>query len=39
MTALQTNLPARPADLNDRYRTDSGPVLITGVQAIARLLV
>ena len=39
MTALQTNLTARPADLNDRYRTDGGPVLITGVQAIARLLV
>ncbi len=26
-------------DLADRYRADSGPVLMTGVQAIARQLV
>ncbi|MCZ4551481.1 indolepyruvate ferredoxin oxidoreductase family protein [Gordonia rubripertincta] len=26
-------------DLNDRYRTNSGPVLMTGVQAVARQLV
>ncbi|WP_163801630.1 indolepyruvate ferredoxin oxidoreductase family protein [Mycolicibacterium sediminis] len=31
--------PAAPAHPDDRYRVDSGPVLLTGVQAIARLLV
>lgn len=31
--------PAVVAHPADRYRTDSGPVLLTGVQAIARLLV
>ncbi|MFD1812670.1 indolepyruvate ferredoxin oxidoreductase family protein [Rhodococcus gannanensis] len=30
---------ARPYDLDDRYRPGTGPVLLTGVQAIARLLV
>ncbi len=30
---------ASPYDLDDRYRTGTGPVLLTGVQAIARLLV
>ncbi|MGB3480626.1 MAG: indolepyruvate ferredoxin oxidoreductase family protein [Mycobacterium sp.] len=34
-----TPVPARAAGPTDRYRTDSGPVLLTGVQAIARLLV
>lgn len=29
----------QPRDAGDRYRVDSGPVLLTGVQAIARLLV
>ena len=28
-----------PYDLNDRYRSGSGTVLLTGVQAIARQLV
>lgn len=31
--------PAAPIHPDDRYRVDSGPVLLTGVQAIARLLV
>ncbi|MFI8973080.1 indolepyruvate ferredoxin oxidoreductase family protein [Nocardia asteroides] len=31
--------PAAPYDLADRYRSGAGPVLLTGVQAIARLLV
>ncbi|MBZ4521865.1 indolepyruvate ferredoxin oxidoreductase family protein [Mycobacterium avium] len=31
--------PAAPDVLAARYRTDSGPVLLTGVQAVARLLV
>ncbi|BEK98201.1 indolepyruvate ferredoxin oxidoreductase family protein [Nocardia seriolae] len=31
--------PATPYDLADRYRSGAGPVLLTGVQAIARLLV
>lgn len=31
--------PAAPADPDHRFRADSGPVLLTGVQAIARLLV
>ena len=30
---------ASPYDLDDRYRPGTGPVLLTGVQAIARLLV
>ncbi|MFD4294581.1 indolepyruvate ferredoxin oxidoreductase family protein [Rhodococcus sp. NPDC058505] len=30
---------ATPYDLDDRYRPGSGPMLLTGVQAIARLLV
>lgn len=30
---------AAPYDLADRYRSGAGPVLLTGVQAIARLLV
>lgn len=30
---------AGPADLSERYRVSSGPVLMTGVQSIARLLV
>ncbi|MDF3310867.1 indolepyruvate ferredoxin oxidoreductase family protein [Rhodococcus sp. T2V] len=29
----------RPYDLSDRYRSGTGPVLLTGVQAIARVLV
>lgn len=31
--------PAAPYDLADRFRTDAPPMLLTGVQAIARLLV
>ncbi|WP_067699603.1 indolepyruvate ferredoxin oxidoreductase family protein [Nocardia jejuensis] len=31
--------PAAPYDLADRYRSGAGPVLLTGVQAIARLFV
>ncbi|MFC4126384.1 indolepyruvate ferredoxin oxidoreductase family protein [Nocardia rhizosphaerae] len=31
--------PVAPYDLADRYRSGAGPVLLTGVQAIARLLV
>ncbi|MBF6181865.1 indolepyruvate ferredoxin oxidoreductase family protein [Nocardia otitidiscaviarum] len=31
--------PTAPYDLADRYRSGAGPVLLTGVQAIARLLV
>lgn len=31
--------PAAPYDLADRYRSGAGPVLLTGVQAIARLMV
>ncbi|WP_028656135.1 indolepyruvate ferredoxin oxidoreductase family protein [Nocardioides sp. J54] len=31
--------PAAPYDLDDRFRHDAPPVLLTGVQAIARLLV
>ncbi|QNG20556.1 indolepyruvate ferredoxin oxidoreductase family protein [Rhodococcus triatomae] len=40
MTQLREPEPV-PAtvDLDDRYRTTSGPVLVTGIQAIARLLV
>ncbi|MFD3506674.1 indolepyruvate ferredoxin oxidoreductase family protein [Nocardia sp. NPDC058666] len=34
-----TQQPAAPYDLADRYRSGAGPVLLTGVQAIARLLV
>lgn len=30
---------ADPAELADRYRSSTGPVLLTGVQAVARLLV
>lgn len=30
---------ARHADLNDRYAVSSGPIMLTGVQSIARLLV
>ncbi len=32
-------VPTWPPGPTDRYRADSGPVLLTGVQAIARLLV
>ncbi len=35
----ETAASARTLDLADRYRPSSGPVLLTGVQAIARLLV
>ncbi|MRH89309.1 indolepyruvate ferredoxin oxidoreductase family protein [Nocardia sp. SYP-A9097] len=35
----QQTEPAAPYDLADRYRSGAGPVLLTGVQAIARLLV
>jgi indolepyruvate ferredoxin oxidoreductase len=39
-TSLSNGLAVRPAtSLSDRYRVDSGPVLLTGVQAIARLLI
>jgi indolepyruvate ferredoxin oxidoreductase len=31
--------PAQAYDLGDRYRAGAGPVLLTGVQAIARMLV
>jgi len=31
--------PAAPYDLDDRYRAGAGPVLLTGVQAIARMMV
>ncbi|BBY66013.1 indolepyruvate ferredoxin oxidoreductase family protein [Mycolicibacterium helvum] len=34
---VRADLP--PSDLNARYRIDSGPVIMTGVQAIARQLV
>lgn len=34
-----TRVAPSAVDLDDRYRTDSGPVLMTGVQAIARQLV
>ncbi|MFF0815178.1 indolepyruvate ferredoxin oxidoreductase family protein [Rhodococcus sp. NPDC003318] len=34
-----TTSVATPYDLDDRYRPGTGPVLVTGVQAIARLLV
>ncbi|MDT5013550.1 MAG: indolepyruvate ferredoxin oxidoreductase, partial [Mycobacterium sp.] len=37
LTDLQTTEPARL--LNERYQTSSGPVLLTGVQAIARQIV
>jgi indolepyruvate ferredoxin oxidoreductase len=40
MTDLDTRRPDRhPYDLGDRYRSGSGPVVLTGVQAIARALV
>ena len=40
MTDLDIRRPeARPYELGDRYRTGSGPVVLTGVQAIARALV
>ncbi|MEV6213818.1 indolepyruvate ferredoxin oxidoreductase family protein [Nocardia sp. NPDC051833] len=38
-TAAPQAEPAAPYDLADRYRSGAGPVLLTGVQAIARLLV
>ncbi|MGY0500887.1 indolepyruvate ferredoxin oxidoreductase family protein [Nocardia sp. FBN12] len=38
-TTRQLPEPAAPYDLADRYRSGAGPVLLTGVQAIARLLV
>ncbi|MFD3461035.1 indolepyruvate ferredoxin oxidoreductase family protein [Nocardia fluminea] len=38
-TARPAAEPAAPYDLADRYRSGAGPVLLTGVQAIARLLV
>ncbi|UGT41555.1 indolepyruvate ferredoxin oxidoreductase family protein [Nocardia yamanashiensis] len=37
--ALPQLAAATPYDLADRYRSGAGPVLLTGVQAIARLLV
>lgn len=37
--ALTGAAEPRPYDLADRYRSGSGPVLLTGVQAIARQLV
>lgn len=40
MTALDFRRPDRePYDLDDRYRSGSGTVVLTGVQAIARALV
>ena len=40
MTDLDVRRPDRlPYELGDRYRTGSGPVVLTGVQAIARALV
>jgi indolepyruvate ferredoxin oxidoreductase len=40
MTDLDIRRPDRhPYDLGDRYRSGSGPVILTGVQAIARALV
>ncbi|SNT48984.1 indolepyruvate ferredoxin oxidoreductase, partial [Rhodococcoides kyotonense] len=39
MTELDEKAVAPSANLADRYRVDSGPVLMTGVQAIARHLV
>src|SRR6201991_2978392 len=40
MTDLDTRISDRqPYELGDRYRTGSGPVVLTGVQAIARALV
>jgi indolepyruvate ferredoxin oxidoreductase len=39
MTQVNDVREPRAVDLNDRYRPDSGPVLMTGVQAIARQLV
>ena len=40
MTDLDIRRPDRqPYELGDRYRTGSGPVVLTGVQAIARALV
>jgi indolepyruvate ferredoxin oxidoreductase len=40
MTDLDTRRPdQQPYELGDRYRTGSGPVVLTGVQAIARALV
>jgi indolepyruvate ferredoxin oxidoreductase len=40
MTDLDTRRPDRqPYDLGDRYRSGSGPVVLTGVQAIARALI
>ncbi|MEC3952036.1 indolepyruvate ferredoxin oxidoreductase family protein [Nocardia sp. CDC153] len=38
-TTASEALPTHPYDLADRYRPGAGPVLLTGVQAIARLLV
>ncbi|MGW6698546.1 indolepyruvate ferredoxin oxidoreductase family protein [Nocardia sp. NPDC055049] len=38
-TARPSAEAAAPYDLADRYRSGAGPVLLTGVQAIARLLV
>ncbi|NEW44005.1 indolepyruvate ferredoxin oxidoreductase family protein [Nocardia cyriacigeorgica] len=38
-TCLPQAEPTAPYDLADRYRSGAGPVLLTGVQAIARLLV
>ncbi|WP_082570506.1 indolepyruvate ferredoxin oxidoreductase family protein [Mycobacterium sp. Root135] len=39
MTQVNDTRAPRAVDLKDRYRSDSGPVLMTGVQAIARQLV
>jgi indolepyruvate ferredoxin oxidoreductase len=40
MTDLDIRVPSRqPYELSDRYRSGSGPVVLTGVQAIARALV
>ncbi|MGW6622061.1 indolepyruvate ferredoxin oxidoreductase family protein [Nocardia sp. NPDC055002] len=40
MTRTHTpDTSSAPIDLTDRYRVDSGPVMLTGIQAIARQLV
>lgn len=36
---LTATEPVAPYDLDDRYRVGAGPVLLTGVQAIARMMV
>ncbi|MGK2880863.1 MAG: indolepyruvate ferredoxin oxidoreductase family protein [Mycobacterium sp.] len=39
MTDLDIRQPGQRYELRDRYRTGTGPVVLTGVQAIARALV